>query len=311
MKNNSQNVYFPTRRIRFSGISARIHYYLLMALYQLAFTRGAYGHFARGLARFFPQSNAVWLHLDDGPGFQITLDDAYWTRFALYHFPYEPEIDTVLRACVGKTSLFCDLGANKGFWTTRAAPLFQQVIAVEASAQTFESLRHSTDMLKNVHIHHAAINDRTGDKLTFVNTYLSHASARLLLDGKAGTSDQTETVSTFKVDDLVPVGVPALIKMDVEGAEVNAIKGAQRTICDGSVLIYEDHGSDRACAPSELLLSMSEIEIYSIEDGFEKVATLDEIRETKTDSYKGYNFLAARKNSPLLASLVEHFANKQ
>lgn len=284
---------------------------LLMVLYRLAFTRFFYGHYARNLARLFPKSNAVWLHLDDGPGFRISLDDAYWTRFALYRFPYEPEVDLILRASIGQTSLFCDLGANKGYWTTRAAPLFQSIIAVEASAQTFDTLRKNTEALTNVRLHHAAINDESGETLTFVNTHLSHASARLLKDSKAGELDQTETVSTLKVDDLVPVGMPALIKMDVEGAEVNAIEGARRTISEGSVLIYEDHGADHDCAPSAHLLTLPEINLYSIENGVKRMITLDQIRKTKTDSYKGYNFLAAQSNSPLLARLTEHFANHE
>jgi hypothetical protein len=132
----------------------------------------------------------------------------------------------------------------------------------------------------------------------------------LLQDSKAGESDQTETVTTIRVDDLVPAGMPALIKMDVEGAEVNAIEGATRTITDGSVLIYEDHGSDHDCTPSAHLLSRSEISLYSIENGFKIIQTLDQIRQIKTDPYKGYNFLAAQENSPLLASIVEHFANR-
>ncbi|WP_254054559.1 FkbM family methyltransferase [Roseovarius sp. EL26] len=237
------------------------------------------------------------------------MDDAYWTRFALFHFPYEPEIDTILRTSVGRTSLFCDLGANKGFWTSRAAPLFQKVISVEASAQTFSILKQNAKDLQNVRLHHAAIHNQTGEELTFVNTYLSHASARLLQDGTAGQADQTETVTTLKVDDLVPVGMPALIKMDVEGAEVSAIEGAARTLNDGSVLIYEDHGADHDCAPSAHFLSRPEMRLYSIEDGLKPVKSLDQIRQIKTDTYKGYNFLAAQKNSPLLGAIVEHFAN--
>lgn len=297
------------RALRYSGIGARLQYYLLMVLYRFAFTRYFYGYYARGLARIFPKSNSVWLHLDDGPGFRIFLDDAYWTRFALYLFPYEPEIDLILRASIGQTSLFCDLGANKGYWTVRSAPLFQKIIAVEASTQTFDVLKKNTENLANVRLHHAAISDKSGEKLTFVNTHQSHASARLLQDNTTGKHDRTETISTLKVDDLIPVGMPALIKMDVEGAEVNAIEGSRRTLSEGSVLIYEDHGSDHDCAPSAHLLSMSDISLYSIENGLKRVKTLEQIREIKTDNYKGYNFLAAQNNSPLLARLNEHFAN--
>ena len=172
-------------RLSFSSPVARLHYHLLMALFRLSVTRGLYGRFARGLARLFPADDAVWLHEGAAPPFRIALDDGYWTRFALYRGPYEPEVATVLRAAAGATPLFCDLGANKGYWTTRAVPLFDRVIAVEASAQTFAALRENAAHLPNVALHRAAIHARSGGVLRFVNTHLSHASARLMDGGPA------------------------------------------------------------------------------------------------------------------------------
>ena len=168
-----------TRHLTFSGPSARLHHALLMGLFRLAVTRGLYGRFARGLGRLFPAGNAVWLHEDGAPPFRIALDDGYWTRFALYHAPYEPEVGAVLRAAEGAAPLFCDLGANKGWWTTRAAPLFDRVIAVEASGATFAELQGNAGHLPNVTLHRAAVHARSGETMTFVNTHLSHASARL------------------------------------------------------------------------------------------------------------------------------------
>ena len=245
-----------TRDLTFSGPSARLHYALLMGLFRLAVTRGLYGRFARGLARLFPAGNAVWLHEGGAPPFRIALDDGYWTRFALYRAPYEPEVAAVLQAARGATPLFCDLGANKGWWTTRAAPLFEQVIAVEAAQDTFAELEVNAAHLPNVTLHRAAIHARAGETMTFVNTHLSHASARLASGGAATAADRTETVETLAIDALVPAGRPALIKLDVEGAEIAAIDGAARALEDGAVLIYEDHGNDPACTVSAHLLDM-------------------------------------------------------
>ncbi|MBE0453597.1 FkbM family methyltransferase [Roseovarius autotrophicus] len=289
-------------RLTFSSPSARLQFHLLMGLFRLAVTRALYGRFARGLARLFPAGNAVFLHEDGAPPFRITLNDGYWTRFALYRPPYEPEVAAILRAAAGATPIFCDLGANKGYWTTRAAPLFERVIAVEASAATFEELQENARDLPNVNLHHAAIHAHSGETLRFVNTHLSHASARLMGDAPAGAQDHTETVTTLAIDDLVPEGVAALIKLDVEGAEIAAIAGAARTLAQGGALIYEDHGNDPACTVSAHLLSDPEIRLYSIDSGLVPMPDLASIRSRKTDPFKGYNFLAIRTASPLLAT---------
>ena len=298
-----------TRHLMFSSPSARLQHALLMGLFRLAVTRGLYGRFARGLARLFPAGNAVWLHEGGAPPYRIALDDGYWTRFALYRAPYEPEVGAVLRAASGATPLFCDLGANKGYWTTRAAPLFKRVIAVEASQATFRDLETNAAHLPNVTLHRAAIHAHSGEAMTFVNTHLSHASARLEGGEAATAGDRTETVETLAIDDLVPPGTPALIKLDVEGAEIAAIDGAARALADGAVLIYEDHGNDPACTASAYLLSQPEMRLYSIETGLCPMPDTAAVRALKTDPYKGYNFLAAKADSPLLSTIAARFAN--
>lgn len=298
----------PQRALTFTGPAARLQYGLLMGLFRLAVTRALYGRFARGLGRVFSPDNAAFLQIGDAPPYRIALNDGYWTRFALYHFPYEPEVGAALEAARGHSPLLCDLGANKGYWTTQSAGIFERVIAVEASANTYAALAQNAGKLPNVTLHRAAIHARSGETLTFLNTHLSHASARLLGAEDAGHGDQTETVTTLAIDDLVPAGTAALIKLDVEGAEVAAIDGAARALSEGSVLIYEDHGNDPACTPSAHLLGLDDMRVFAIEDGIAAMPSVDAIRALKTDPYKGYNFLAARADSPLLAAMIEGFA---
>lgn len=295
-------------RLTFSSPAARLQYTLLMGLFRLAVTRGLYGRFARGLGRLFDPENAVILHDEEAAPYRILLNDGYWTRFALYLAPYEPEVDAVLRAAAGATPLFCDLGANMGYWTTRAVPLFERVIAVEASARTFDRLRVNAGTLPGVTIHRAAIHALSGQVLTFVNTHLSHASARLMGDIPASAQDRTETVTTLAIDDLVPPGTAALIKLDVEGAEIAAISGAARAIAEGSVLIYEDHGNDPDCTVSAHLLAQPGLSVYSSENGLTAMPDIATIRALKSDPFKGYNFVAARAESPLLAGIMQGFA---
>lgn len=293
------------RHLRFSSPKARVQYAILMGLFRLAWSRGAYGAMARGLGHLFGPRGAVYLSEAGGAPFRIALNDGYWTRFALRGVPYEPEVAAALAAAAGHTPLFCDLGANKGYWTCRAVPLYRRIIAVEAAAQTFAELRGNADALPNVTLHRAAIFDRSGEVLRFVNVHNSHASARLQGTDTPGPQDAVEEVETLAIDDLVPPGSAALIKLDVEGAEIAAISGAPRALRDGSVLIYEDHGGDPACAPSAHLLDQTGIEIYALEHGVARIRDLGALRALKADPFKGYNFIAAEGTSPLLAAMLD------
>ncbi len=296
-------------QLSFSSRAARVQYALLMLLYRLAVNRYLFGIFARNLARLFGSDNAVFQNLDSGVRFKIYLDDTYWTRFALFVGNYEPEVDQVLRASAQHTDLFCDLGANKGYWSVRASGLFENVHAVEAASETFKYLCENTRSLNNVTLHKAAIHTHSGEVFTFVNTHNSHASARLASRNEVIPPGSTENVKTLSIDDLVPNNAAALIKLDVEGAEISAINGAMRTLEEGSLLIYEDHGSDQTCGPSAHLLNLPNISLYSIENGLHQLTDISEIQSAKTDRYKGYNFLAARRDSPLLAAIIQDFAN--
>ncbi|WP_306114877.1 MULTISPECIES: FkbM family methyltransferase [unclassified Roseovarius] len=292
------------RKIGFSSAAARVQYLLLMGLFRLAVTRGLYGRFARGLGRVFSPQNAVFVRQGDEPPFKIYLNDGYWTRFALYHTDYETEVETVLHHAAGHTDVFCDLGANKGYWSVRAAPLFSQIHAVEAAAGTFASLTENVDTLPNVTRHKRAIHAESGRKLQFLNVPLSHASARIA-EANEGAD---ETVETIAIDDLIPSGTAALIKLDVEGAEIAAFDGAGRALSDGSVFIYEDHGNDPACLPSAHVLKNPENSVYFVSNTPRKLCTVAEIRAVKTDPFKGYNFLVARAESELLRAILEGFA---
>ncbi len=300
----------PThQKLSFTRPLARLHYLILMGLFRLAITRGLYGRFARGLGRVFSPENAVFLHSPGCPPFKIYLNDGYWTRFALYHRAYEPEVARIMQAAHSHTDLFCDLGANKGYWTIRASALFKSVLAVEASGATYHQLAENAGHLANVTLQQAAIFSRSGQEMTFINVHNSHASARLSQNGAAAPQDHTETVLTTTIDDLIPKGTTALIKLDVEGAEVAALNGAQRCLHDGSVILYEDHGAEPDCPPSACLLSQPDMQIYSIDPGPRCLTSVKAVRQIKSDPFKGYNFMAAHQDSPLLKAILLDFAN--
>lgn len=279
-----------------------------MRLFHLAVTRSLYGVFTRWLASRFPSGTSVALELPTGLAFRISLDDAYWTRFALYHNPYEPEIARVLDACAGHAPLFCDVGANKGYWSVYAAPIFDQVVAIEASSATFRILTENTRDVPNVTRRWAAAFRESNRELSFHNVDGSHVSGHI--SKNKDENARGETVESVALDDLLPPKKLAVIKLDVEGAERDAIHGARRAISEGALLIYEDHGADFSCSASAALFELGDISVYSIENTPHCLNSVDDVRRIKTDKYKGYNFLAARGDAHLLKLVIRSFANR-
>lgn len=289
----------------FSSRAARVQYHLLMILFRFAVNRWFFGWFTRGLARFFDPSNAVIVTLPTGGRFRIALNDGYWTRFALFNREYEPEVGAILRVAAAHTGFFCDAGANKGYWTSWGSTLFQRITAVEAASKTFGALMQNVDGMPKVTCRRAAIYSVSGRQMSFVNVENSHASAHL---GDQPEGGHLEMVETISLDDLIPPGTRAIIKLDVEGAEIEAMRGATRCLADGSVLIYEDHGADLESETSRYLFELGDMWLCFAENPTERLTGLKDVQVLKSDRFKGYNFLAARADSPLLASLLNSFA---
>lgn len=123
-----------------------------------------------------------------------------------------------------------DVGANIGLWTLLAAARGADVIAVEPSARARARLRQN---LRRNHLEHrvqvidAVVAERDGLAIEFVegsDTTNRIHTAHTLLAGHERTSVRTTcTLDTLCAGDHEP---PAVIKVDVEGAEPRVLEGA-------------------------------------------------------------------------------------
>ena len=103
---------------------------------------------------------------------------------------------------------------------------------------------------------------------------------------------------------MLTLVLPAIQNMPRPGSGPGSeVAGEVRAIAQGAVLIYEDHGMDAACTVSAHLVRDPDMRLFAMEGGLVPVAGLTAIAARKTDPFRGYNFLAARAESPLLATL--------
>jgi FkbM family methyltransferase len=159
--------------------------------------------------------------LPGGECFAFPAYDPYWARHLYAGVPYEPDVEAIFRRfSSGRTLIDC--GANIGFWSARAKDLgFKDAIAIEANADLIQLLRRN----HRGRVIHAAVHSSSGQTLFLEG------------DGPAAHLAQHGVpVGTIALADLGIIQ-PAVVKLDVEGAEVAAIEGAGDL---DAIFVYED-----------------------------------------------------------------------
>jgi FkbM family methyltransferase len=185
----------------------------------------------------------------------------------------EPEVQEAIAGRLKTGDVFFDLGANVGFYTLLGARAVGQsgtVVAVEPQPKAVERLRHNLALnsLTNVSVVAAAVAEVSGDgELALsLDGVLEWAG---LLDGD-WPAEKRVTVSITTIDELSEgVAPPTLIKLDVEGAEVRALAGAERTLrASRPVIVCEAHGTGSDVAA---VLEQAGYEVSSLSESSEIV----------------------------------------
>lgn len=128
-------------------------------------------------------------------------------------------------------SVFIDIGANIGLMSaiaSRKVGASGKVIAVEANPETVEILRYNLALndCDNVEVYPIALGSGTGTAILYENWNVNRGGASLLSQG-----DETGTeVPVARLEDLFSDIPATLIKMDVEGYELEVLKGGAEYI---------------------------------------------------------------------------------
>lgn len=164
---------------------------------------------------------------------------------------YELEKQAAVRRLVKPGMKIFDAGANAGFYTlafSRLSGMTGHVWAFEPLPDNLRNLRRhiALNTLQNVTVVEAALSDRSGTA-RFLSAP-SNAMGRLSDEGEI-------TVRTVSIDETCQrVGVPDLLKLDVEGAESAVLEGARETLArHRPVLLLATHGREQERRCVEIL----------------------------------------------------------
>lgn len=147
----------------------------------------------------------------------------------------EPGTRQLIQRLLRPGDVFIDVGANIGMHTLAAAHAMQghgRIIAFEPFEQTARLLSRTVWMNgfgDMVSVHAAAAAAREGAQTLYIGATSGHNSLYEL--PQAAGAGRTVEVRTQQVDAAIPAGAPVrLIKIDVEGAELDVLAGCGATI---------------------------------------------------------------------------------
>jgi FkbM family methyltransferase len=163
---------------------------------------------------------------------------------------YEPDVQRLL-ADLAPTGVAFDVGANIGYFSLLLARSARLVVAVEPLAANAARIRAAAALNgAPIEVVEAAALDRSGT----VRIELGPTSATAKVAGVEGPGwlepgRGTADVAAIRLDDLAArVGLPELVKLDVEGAAGLVLAGAAEVLSAGPTLLCELHNRNESDA---------------------------------------------------------------
>jgi FkbM family methyltransferase len=172
---------------------------------------------------------------------------------------YDLAVSEVLARLIEPGDTVVDAGANVGYMTLLAgvaAGSFGRVLSWEPHPELFSVLTDNVASLNRrggaaeISIRKAALGPEAGRAELVMPPHME-ANDGVAFIGEAGGSARSTTVDVETVDDIVRDAPVAVMKLDVEGAELGVLAGAQRALGEGRIthVVFEDHvGADSAVA---------------------------------------------------------------
>lgn len=300
---------------RSPGATAALHLLAADSAQRLIRRLGGRGY-AKSLSAldvlFGTTNHWVGLEVVEGRQLRVPLNQGLWVYYLFGGIPYEPEVWFLLTRALDEYTLFVDCGANIGYWSVFASSRIsdrRQVIAVEASPSTFKVLVANSLCNSDAFTCICGATWSASGVSKVLRVPVGHAPSGSLVETFPGpTAD--EDVITVTIDELVSSApkVPKIVlKLDVEGAEIEALRGARATLAAECMVVYEDHGSDLECRNSQFVLDELRMKVYYLHPDARAVLikSLSQIRELKVEPWRGYNFVAVRAGTGMARLMAE------
>ena len=258
-----------------------------------SFSHRGYNMCANLLRRTLPERD-IDIKLNADATFAFPYGDGYWSKLLNRSFSYENELELLFQHSADVDYTLLDCGANYGYWSVlvSSAPYgSHKAIAIEPSSQNFAKLKNN-----------AAIN---GNRFEVLKCAIGATRGTARLSGTkhealsiaGGAGGGGEDVPVIALDSLLDDGKVSasgkfLIKLDVEGVEIEAIKGGTRLLQGDSVILCEEHGNDPHHTVSRYILEQTPLKLMVFDPRSNQLETVTELSildRIKVSTHVGYN----------------------
>ncbi len=245
---------------------ARVAGHVARRVYPLGSRSGLAHAFHQRLVRHFSYSRKPLRVRYDDVSFEVMLGDNL-QRHLFFCGSYEPELHEMLKQELLGGGVLVDVGANIGVHGLPVARMFQRigaghVYAFEAAPDTAERLRQLAErngVASCLEVIQVALGDRP--RTATLRSATEHASLDVGMRSLYGSGEDAipVQVTTF---DAWAVGARLerwdVLKMDVEGAETEVLRGMQRTLARLrprllAIEVVEEHLQRAGSSRAELL----------------------------------------------------------
>ena len=236
----------------------------------------------------------IAIKLNEDATFEFPYGDGYWSKLLDRSYHYEDELELLFRHSRDVDYTLLDCGANYGYWSVlvTSKPFGpHRAIAIEPSSDNFAKLANNAEV--------------NGNRFETMKCAIGAARGTARLSGTkheafsiAGSTDVgSEEVPVIALDDLLSDGRIApggkyLIKLDVEGVEIDAIKGGKKLLAGDSVIMCEEHGNDPGHTVSRYILEQTPLKLIVYDPRSNRLETVTELSildRIKVSTHVGYN----------------------
>lgn len=260
-----------------------------------------YGRIAAVFRQAAPDRHIV-LKLDGDCNFRFPFGDAYWSRLLAPGVVYEPEMLSLFQMIRNEDYCLVDCGANFGYWSvlvTGEQLGRHPAVAIEASGRNIAELQQNA--VQNggrFEVVHAAVADVDGGFVSLGGP-THEGLAIVAADQAAPDAERAPRVSLDGLLARLPLlqsGSPLVLKLDVEGVEEAALRGASQMLARDTLLIYEEQGSDQRHGNTHFVTQQLGMSVFVYAQGafHEARDPLAEVARMKQNPRRGYNVVATR-----------------
>lgn len=138
-------------------------------------------------------------------------------------FDWLPDMTRAVRFC-GQKRTAIQAGGNMGVWPWELSKVFKRVVTAEPDPECFALMKQNLEGVANIDVYPCALLEHPGHVAMMIEESNRGAQWTHPVQNYGPNAIPAVTIDHFHVDDC------DLIYLDIEGAELSALKGARETI---------------------------------------------------------------------------------